>query len=227
MSLPAIVLRPAPGHAATIERLRAAGVETVHHVPLSALYPVAWTPPAIAAHHRLLLTSANAVRLAGDGLAALAALDCWCVGEATATAARAAGLRVSHVGDSDAAALIGHCGGAHWLWLAGRVHQPLRVEAPAMLTITCCYDSRPVAVEEEDADLLHAPGVILVHSAATAQQLATLVYERAPVHVVAISAAVAEALGSGWASVSIAAAPRDAEMVALAAKLCQESGYDS
>ena len=69
--LPLIILRPEPGASETAARAVAAGL-SVRPVPLFSAGPVAWTPPNIDQHDALLLTSANAPRFAGAGLAALA-----------------------------------------------------------------------------------------------------------------------------------------------------------
>ena len=67
MTRRALVLRPEPGAAATLERLAAAGV-VGEAMPLFRVLPRAWSPPA-GAFDALLLTSANAVRHGGEGLA--------------------------------------------------------------------------------------------------------------------------------------------------------------
>nr|WP_241769309.1 uroporphyrinogen-III synthase [Sphingomonas melonis] len=92
-----LVVRPEPGTARTLARLRALGVDAAAF-PLFATVPVPWQAPDPAAHDALLITSANAVRHAGPTLAALAHLPVIAVGAQTAAAARAAGLAVAVVG---------------------------------------------------------------------------------------------------------------------------------
>ncbi len=80
---PLAVLRPEPGNAATAARIAAAGARTIR-LPLFAVGPLAWTPPDPAVHDALLLTSANAVRQAGPGLAGYRTLPVHAVGAAPA-----------------------------------------------------------------------------------------------------------------------------------------------
>jgi hypothetical protein len=47
------------------------------------------------------------------------------------------------------------------------------------------------------------------------------VLDRATIRIAAISAAAAEAVGEGWQDVRIASSPNDAELLALAARLCE------
>ena len=68
-----LVLRPEPGASATVERARERGLEAVA-VPLFEIEPIAWEAPDPAAFDGLLLTSANAVRHAGEQLARLRGL---------------------------------------------------------------------------------------------------------------------------------------------------------
>ena len=62
-----LVLRPNPGDAATIARAEGMGFVAIA-APLFGIVPVAWTP-SDAPHDALMLTSANALRHAGDALA--------------------------------------------------------------------------------------------------------------------------------------------------------------
>src|SRR5690606_16657199 len=99
-----LVLRPQPAAEATAGRARALGLEPVV-APLFIVRPLAWRPPE-GRFDALVLTSANALR--HGGLAShepYRHLPCYAVGEATAEAARAAGIEDVRVGRSDGAAL--------------------------------------------------------------------------------------------------------------------------
>lgn len=223
-----LVLRPEPGATATLARLAAANT-TACSLPLFALEPLPWAQPDRDGFDALLLTSANAVRLAGPSLGRYHDLPCWCVGAATARAARAAGLQVEQVGDSDGRTLLASAATLpprRWLWLTGETNSALNVAPPATLLTLPVY--RAVArgdVAALDAALSACP-VALLHSPAAARRLASLVppERRSPVSLVAISPAVAAAAGPGWAAIHTAAQPDDAEMVAIAAKLCHKPG---
>lgn len=213
-----VVVRPEPGHAATIAALRAAGLEP-HSLPLFATRAVDWTPPDPATIDALLFTSAQGVRLAGSGLASLQAIPVVAVGPATAEAARAAGLSVVLTGAKDAATVVAEAkaqGLARLLHLAGRD----RVETGAMVRTVYAADPLPVPAE---AVAMLAGETVLLHSARAARRLAELVdragLSRARLSLVAISAKVAEAAGSGWARVAVSAMPHDDAMVAAARAL--------
>ena len=100
-----IVLRPEPGAGATVERARQRGLDA-RAVPLFTIDPVPWDAPDAADFDGLLLTSANAVRCAGPGLERLRVLPVHAVGDATAEAARAAGLTVASAGNAGVEALL-------------------------------------------------------------------------------------------------------------------------
>lgn len=222
--LGALVLRPAPANAATAARLTAAGVDVIRQ-PLFAVAPVAWSPPDPARFDALLLTSTNAVRHAGAGLRALAALPALAVGEATAAAARAAGLAVALTGERDAAALAAaarDAGYARLVHLAGED----RVNLPTVEAITA-YRSAALPLAPATARAWEGR-VALLHSPRAARRFAALVdgagLRRAAIAVAAISPAVADAAGPGWAALAVADRPRDDALVACALALIDPRG---
>ena len=76
-------------------------------MPLFQIEPITWRAPDAGQFDALLLTSANAVRVGGPGLAALRDLPVHAVGEATAAAAREAGFDVATVGYAGVERLVG------------------------------------------------------------------------------------------------------------------------
>ena len=209
-----IVLRPPERAAGTLARIAEAGGEGAN-LPLFALEALAWAAPDLVAFDALALTSANAMRLAGAELASLAGLAAWAVGEATAAAARDAGLRIVHTGNADATALfaaMADAGVTRALWLAGEDHRPAP-PAPA-LTIIETYRAVPLAIDIAPL----AGAVVLVHSPRAAARLAELVTPelRAAVDLAAISRAAADAAGTCWASIVVAPRPTDEALVATA-----------
>ena len=222
--LPLVVTRADPGGAATVARAQAAGLDA-WHMPLFAAQALPWSPPDPAGFDALLLTSAQAVRLGGAGLAALAALPVWAVGDATAAAARVAGMRVAVIGPGDGQGLVDAMaakGPARLLWLSGRDRSTFG--APG-ITIT----PRPVYAVDAvppppgwDA-LVAAPAVVMAHSARGATRVAELAGDgRKHLTLLAISASAAAAAGDGWAAKAVAARPDDAAMLAEAAALCHK-----
>lgn len=208
----ALVLRPAPGNARTCAALAAAGMQPVA-LPLFEAVPVGWSPPDPSDYDALLLTSAQAVRLAGDGLAELAELPVVAVGAATAATARAAGLRVAIVGDGDVSAAVARAAAfPRLLHLAGRD----RIAQPGVTALTV-YASDPLPVAPA-ALAAAVDAVVLLHSARAAQRFAALAASlpRAKIRLAALSPTVAAAAGPGWARVVVADRPDDAALVQAA-----------
>ena len=206
-----IVVRPEPGNARTVARLRAGGGDVLAW-PLFAAQPVAWDVPDPAAHDALLVTSANAVRLAGAGLARLAALPVIAVGAETAAVARAAGLRVAAVGAGGVAeALAAGCaaGLARPLHLAGREH----VDSGHPTAIV--YASADVATDAPAFAAAARGRIVLLHSVRAAMRVAALLPEaRRETGIAALSDAVRAAAGDGWGLTLVAATPTDAALCA-------------
>jgi len=73
--------------------------------------------------------------------------------------------------------------------------------------------------------LLRGGGVVALHSGAAAERLGVEFdrhkLDRARVDLAVIGPRVAELAGEGWRSVSVADAPGDSELLALAEALCQ------
>nr|WP_277924150.1 uroporphyrinogen-III synthase [Sphingomonas hankookensis] len=221
--MPLAVLRPEPGNTATAQAIEALGRRAIR-LPLFRIVPMMWEPPAAAAHDALILTSANAVRQAGAALATYAALPVHAVGGATATAARAAGLRVVVTGEADGQALLDaaeRTGVRRALLLTARDRAVER--HPVLTAVRAVYASE--AIEGVDAAVL-AGSVALVHSRRAARRLVELVADRGTIAVVAIAPAVAAVLGDGWRAVAIAGRPDDAMVVTAAAALADRLSRD-
>ncbi|UVO50731.1 uroporphyrinogen-III synthase [Sphingomonas sp. SUN019] len=215
MTRPVVVLRPEPGNAETAARLAAFGLEVVR-LPLFAVAPVEWTPPASDTADAILITSANAIRHGGVGLGELKHLPVVAVGEATAQAARAAGFAVTLVGNRDAAAAAAVARAAGFdrlLHLSGRDRVAVGGEGVVV------YASEEIAIPPEAIDALTG-SVALLHSARAARRFEALVGAgRWSICIAALSPVIAAVAGSGWESVAAADAPTDAALVALAAPL--------
>lgn len=212
MTRPLAVLRPEPGNAATVARARAAGFATIA-LPLFDVRPLAWVPPDPARFDALLLTSASTLRWGGPALARYTGLPVYAVGANTAAAAAAAGFSVALTGTSDAAALLALASGAgvrRALHLTGRERSGAAGDAVAATVPV--YASDAVAIAAADlAPLSHATA--LLHSPRAARRLGALIdaagLRRADLAIAAFSPAVAQAAGTRWAAVAIAAAPTD------------------
>lgn len=217
---PLVVLRPEPGAGRTAERARAMGFR-VFSRPLFEAEAIGWSARPATDYDAVLLTSAQAARLAGPALAAYAALPAYAVGAATAAALKEQGFADVVSGDGDGAAIAARIeadGLTHVLHLSGTavaMHPPggLHVDVVPVYTMV---------VRDELVLPPLAGATVLVHSPRTGARLAALAPPRARqgAHLVAISPAALAACGDGWASAQAAARPNDDEMLALAARLC-------
>lgn len=213
-----LVLRPEPGASETCAKARQRGLDAVA-IPLFEIEPVDWDLPQAASFDGLLLTSANAVRCAGDGLRELRGLRAYAVGEATAEAAREAGFDIGAVGDAGVDRLLGSIEpDLHLLHLCGEDRRP-PAEPRQRITALPVYRARPV--ERPD---LGAPDctVALIHSPRAGRRFAELIEHRRSIRIAAISEAAAEASGTGWAAVEVASEPNDDALLALTARLCDK-----
>lgn len=218
MSRPIAVLRPEPGNRITAAAIEGRG-RTAIRLPLFATRPLDWAVPDPAAYDALILTSANAVRLAGNGLEALRGLPVHAVGEATASAARRAHFDVVAVGQTGAAALVeqAQATGVHRaLHLAG---QERTLDAGGIVaTVVPVYASAALPVTAEEVAQL-AGSIALVQSARAGARLAELVPDRSALILAAISEAAAAGAGNGWRATAIAPRPETEALIDLAIAL--------
>jgi uroporphyrinogen-III synthase len=214
-----LVLRPEPGASGTVERAREQGLEALA-VPLFELEPVAWEGPDPSGFDGLLLTSANAVRCGGEQLRKLRGLKTYAVGEATAEAARDAGFGLAATGDAGIQRLLGSIEpDLRLLHLCGADRRNGE-HAPQDITAIVVYRSAAIDAPELSA----ARGsVALIHSPRSGRRFAELVQDRETISVAAISGAAAEAVGEGWKAVEVSDSPTDEALLALAARLCNNS----
>lgn len=209
-----IIIRPQPAAEDSLAEARRLGLDA-EAIPLFAVVPISWEPPDPERFVALAATSANAFRHGGEKLAVVKNLPVHAVGAATAAAAREAGFAVAGVGTAGREAMkLPH---GPILHLAGRDHLPLRGD----VIVRIVYASVPVDPPPSLAAMHGA--VVAVHSARAAQRLHEIAstMNRTDIAIAAISPNAAEACGDGWEQVRVAAAPRDAELLALAVQLCQ------
>lgn len=184
-------------------------------VPLFEVGPRAWDAPDPTGFDAVAMTSANAARHGGAGLARFTHLPVFAVGEATAAAAQTAGFSGIQVGAGDAADLGPQLSG-RVLHLTGTDHRPLPTAAE--LTVLPVYETRPltppVALQAD---------VALIHSPRTGARLAELMPDRSATRIVAISEAAARACGAGWAAVHVAEHPREHAMLECLRRVCEAS----
>lgn len=225
MSRAILLLRPEPGASQSAERARAMGLEPVV-APIFSILPVAWDAPEPDAFDAVLLTSANAARQGGAGLAHYTHLPCFGVGEATAAAARAAGFADVRTGPSDIDGLldeIARRAERRLLHLCGREHVAAERAGLAITRVPVYAADAVERLPDDAAAALEKGALALLHSPRAGMSFANLVDDagisRDRVRIAAISAAAADAAGRGWARMAVADAPRDAALLSLAARL--------
>lgn len=218
MTRPLVVLRPEPGSTRTAGLIEARGGHAIR-LPLFAVVPIAWTPPPPERFDSLMLTSANAIRFAGQAFALYRALPVLAVGEATAVTARAAGLDVALTGDGDAQALMAV---AHERGLIAPLHLAGRDRAASGVVAVSVYASDALSIDPTSIRACE-DAVILLHSARAAMRFAELVHEanmdRAAIRLAALSTTVLLAAGTGWGASVAVDRPVDAVLVDAALSL--------
>lgn len=206
MSRAIAVLRPEPGNRVTAAAIEARGRKAIR-LPLFAARPLAWQPPDPASFDALIVTSANALRHGGAGLAALLELPVHAVGEVTAEAARRAGFAVALAGKAGSAELLARAEAAgvrRALHLAGRDRSVATGGIVAEVLTVYVSEAVPIA---QDAAARLAGSVALVQSARAGARLGDIVdgagIARAGITLLAISAGAADAAGVGWEQVVV------------------------
>ncbi|WP_265587417.1 uroporphyrinogen-III synthase [Sphingomicrobium arenosum] len=218
---PILLLRPEPGASLSANRAADMGIEGVETLPLFKVRPIEWTPPDPKRFDAILMTSANAARHGGEGLKALRDLPVHAVGEATAAAAKAAGLMVDEVGNGGIDALLDRIpADARLLHLAGQ-HRRAPADAPQTIVPLAVYSS---VAREDPLGLERLAGAIaVVHSPRAGKRLAELVaregIDPATIAVAAISEDACPPGRMDFEEVAVAARPRDRELLQLAAHL--------
>lgn len=219
---PMLVLRPEPGATATARRIAAMGGRAIV-APLFAIEPIAWTPPPPERFDALMLTSANAVRLAGDDLALYLRLPAYVVGKSTAGVLREVGFGPLRVGDGNAADLLAAIEAEGCRSILHLTGEDFRDVAPgeAAIAHVPVYRARAVTeLPEAAVSAIEEGAVALLHSPRAARVFARFV-DPAGLSIAAISPAAAEAAGPGWRAVAVAAQPSDEALLAAAARLCE------
>lgn len=227
MSRPLLLLRPQPGNDASAARARAMGLNVVQLPLFEAVAEEGALPEG--PFDALLLTSANGARFGRAVLAAYADRPLYAVGAATAQAAREAGHGDVLTGGGDVAstaAMIAADGHATILHVAGADVRPF--ETPALHIVRhVVYRAAevPDAAAKPAIDRL-GPAVAAIHSPRAGTRFAALVTgaARADFHIAAISAAAAQACGTGWAGLAVSDRPDDTALLACAETLCIRAG---
>ncbi len=171
----------------------------------------------------ILAGSANAFRHGGKKLAKLTHLPVYCVGRATADAARDAGFGVAAIGQGGLQVLLDKIEpGTRLLRLAGEERVTLEIAQGVQIEERVVYRTCP---QELSRGHLPVNGVIALHSGAAARhfadEVARLGVDRSEIVLLALGPRIAECAGEGWGAIHIGAAPDDSALLAMAQALCQ------
>lgn len=226
MNARVFAIRPEPGLSATIAAGRAIGLAVEGH-PLAEVVPVAWEAPGDDAFDALLLGSANAARHAGPALARWCGRTAHVVGEATAEAAREAGLAIGEAGHGGLQGVVERLAGPgpmRLLRLAGAKHTALAPPAGVTIDTRVVYRLVHREIPPPFAASLADGGIVLLHSGEAARhftgECGRLGIERAAIALAALAPRIAEAAGTGWRCVAVAPQPTDSALLAMARDMC-------
>lgn len=221
---PVLIIRAQPGAAETAQRVEQMGLSAILSPVLIMQERPDTVMPSAEQLSGLVFTSANGVR-AYSKLRLDRSLPAWCVGPATAAAARAAGfsdVRESAGNALDLADFIAretaptHAPLLHIANAAAKGDLKLRLTDLGFATeFAPLYDMRPAASLSDAADEVlgqNAPCILLIHSAKGAERFAELCQGRRLNHLVtaAISQTAAEPLKSlDLKTIEIAPSPNE------------------
>ncbi len=229
MTKSVIILRPQNSANETAKRAHDLGLSFIVD-PLFVVEPLAWSAPPPEQFDAMMLTSSNAVTQAGPDLQKYGQLPVLAVGEATATAARAAGLEVAVIGDRGAEELLQALPDGRFpriLRLTGKDHVQL-ARSDHQITMCRVYESRALPLGEKAQAALQRGDVVLLYSVRAAKilvsEMSRLNLDPSINAVAALSANIAMAAGKGWKSVDAAPQPTDDALLSLAGRLCHGPG---
>lgn len=227
-NLPLLIVRPEISARRTADKALLLDMEPVVD-PLFVIEPVEWEVPAASEFDALMLTSMNAIRFAGPALTAYATLPVLAVGQKTADAASAAGLRVELTGSGGAADLLSSLPNGQYariLHLAGTDHIALDAKDRS-IDRRAVYNARALSLGQSAQAALSAGCVAMIHSPRAArtleQEMARLDLNPGRTEVAVLSDNVANALGKSWKVIHVADEPTDDALLSLAVSLCSAS----
>lgn len=225
--IPLVIVRPAPGAAATVAAAAAQGLVASAH-PIFAVRPLPWASVPRANIDAVILGSANAVRHGGAALEEFVGVPAYCVGQTTAIAAASRGLQVVQTGRGGLQQVLGSLAAQHCrlLRLAGTSRVPLALPDGVTMETREVYATDPLPMGEMLERVLRTPAVVMLHSGEAADHFAAICaqarIDRLCIRLATIGPRVAAMAGAGWQAVGTAARPSDAALLALAREMCQD-----
>lgn len=200
------------------------GLSVTGHA-LSEIRAAAWECPDPAGIDALLIGSANAILHGGPQLDRLACKPVYAVGEATAAAARAAGLAVAMTGSGGLQAVLDAIAApCRLLRIAGEERVALFPPPGVIIAEVIAYRSAMLPLDPVAGALASGEALVLLHSAATARHFAQecdrLGLGRAGITLAALGPRIVAAAGEGWGAVHTAPRPDETALLQLAFDLC-------
>jgi uroporphyrinogen-III synthase len=227
--IPLVIVRPEPGATTTLMAARNQCLEAYAY-PIFAVRPIPWVPIPRAEVDAVLLGSANALRHGGAALNDYRGLPAYCVGQATAVAAQAAGFPVARIGTGGLQQVLNAVAPEHArvLRLAGVARVPLQPPPGVTLETRTVYANVAMPMGKSLDRQLENPAVVLLHSGEAASHFDAICtaadIDRSHIRLAVIGPRVARLVGEGWARVECAELPNDAALLALASQICQDPG---
>lgn len=211
-----LIVRPQPGADATAKRVEAAGHSAII-APLFAPEPIDWDLPTDPNYDGLLLTSANALRHAGEKRQELLHLPVYAVGQNSAEFARSMGFHIRLSGTAGIEQLLGQIDARNVLWLAGEDRTQFVTPSDMQIDCRIVYRSGVLPPTRDFENRVAQADFVLLHSARAAEYFSSLVsqrdIERNRVSIAALSKTIAQAAGPGWANIRIAKEPSDNDLL--------------
>jgi uroporphyrinogen-III synthase len=230
-----LVTRPSSENTPLANLLEGCG-HTVIHSPMLTIQQTPFQSPGEKAH-AVVFTSRHAVAPAAS-IAAVRVLPAFCIGPASADAAKAAGFTVVAQANGDRGTLIGEIARhrpKHILFMSGADERGDIVSelaaAKVRATRSIVYRAALATAFSDDARAAlaaHALDIALLFSPRSASAFAKLShdvtgFDRSKLTIACLSDAVAEAAGGNWATVHVAAAPTTKDILECAGLLCDSA----
>lgn len=185
---------------------------------------MAWQAPQ-GPFDAILAGSANIFRHGGLQLEAFKSVPVMAVGATTADAALAAGFAVNHIGEGGLQPIVETLPPGGYLRLAGQDRVTLTPPAGVRIATEVVYAALAQPVSPKLHTLLKQSCVALLHSGEAARHFAAecerLGIARNHLYLACLAPRIASLAGQGWAGVKVAAKRTDADLLALAALMCQ------
>ena len=222
-----LIVRAQPAAENTAKLVTSAGL-TPLVMPLFEIAPIDWTAPDPDQFDGVLITSSNAVRLAGEQLSYFSGLPAFAVGSQTAEKARSNGLQVKIEGAADKAEitkLARLAGAQRLLWLSGAQTTAQTADDDIIAQQIIVYESRRLPASPDFPKLVLSSDAILLHSPRMARHFRSLCdqfgVDPSRISIAALSSNVAIAADEGWHAVAVAKTPNDADLLLAAQSLAR------